>query len=129
MAAPGALTWDAQALIDAHTAVLDLIDAGTGAGKIKLYTAADSLLATLTLTDPAGTVHGTTGQLTLTLAASQTGSADGTAAWAEVTDSDDNNVFSCDVSEGTSAVSGELVLNSASIVNGGAITAVTLTIG
>ena len=39
-------------------AVLAQIDAGSGAGKLKILTSADALLATFTLANPAGSVSG-----------------------------------------------------------------------
>ena len=66
MPAPVSATYSAAALVAANTSFLDLIDAETGAGSIAIRSAADVLLAEIMLTDPAGTVNGTTGQLTLT---------------------------------------------------------------
>ena len=46
------------------TAIKDAIEGGTGAGVLKLRTAADVTKATLTLATPCGTVNGTSGVLT-----------------------------------------------------------------
>jgi hypothetical protein len=84
------------------------IDAGSGAGTIKVYTAtqatnadtalgAQTLLATLTFTDPcAGAASA--GVLTFSTITEDTAAdATGTAAWARIQDSSGNVVFDCDV--------------------------------
>lgn len=129
MPAPAQATYSAAAKIDAHEAFLALIDAGAAAGKIKIRDNSDVLLGTITLTDPAGTVNGTTGQLTLTAAAAPTAVADGTAAYAEITDSDDTVHLSLPAEAGTSPVSGKVVINTLTIVTGATITLVSATIG
>ena len=45
MAAPTVATYSAAALVAANTSFKDLIDAGAGAGSIKIRDAADVLLA------------------------------------------------------------------------------------
>lgn len=78
-------------------AVVDLIDAGAGAGKLKIYDSA-VLLATLTMSDPAfgPADEGTATADTITGA---TAVADGTADKFVLTDSDDNSVVEGTVSE------------------------------
>lgn len=76
-------------------AVRDLIDAGSGAGRLEICSAAyASILATVTLGDPSGTIGGA-GVLTLSGFPRSDTSADnsGTAAVARVVDSDGNVVF------------------------------------
>lgn len=128
MPAPSVATYSAQAKIDAHTAFLALIDAGT-AGSIKIRNSADTLLCTVTLTDPAGTVNGTTGQLTLTQAAAGTAVATGTAAYAEICSSAGTVHLAIPAQQGTAAVSGKIVLNTLSIVSGGPVDILSCTIG
>ncbi len=83
------------------------IDAGVGAGLIKIYTGTQpslpsdavttqTLLGTLTFSDPCGS--SSSGTLTFS-AITQDSSADatGTATWARITDSAANVVFDCDV--------------------------------
>lgn len=83
------------------------IDAGSGAGLIKIYTGTQpslpsdavttqTLLGTLTFSDPCGS--SSSGTLTFS-AITQDSSADatGTATWARITDSAANVVFDCDV--------------------------------
>lgn len=130
MAVPTEVTWSVAALEDASDAVLALIDAGTGAGKIKIRDSADVLLSTVTLTDPAGTVSGVTGALTLTPAGADTSpAANGTAAYAEITDSDDTVIVSLPAVAGVSAVSGYIVLNNLTIVTTGEVTVSSAVIG
>ena len=129
MPAPGAPTYSSAARIAAHTALRDGIDSGAGAGKIEFLTSADALLGSVTLTDPCGTVNGTTGQLTLTAAGVGSGSATGVAAWGRITNSTGTVYLSMDTQAGTAAVSGKFVLSSTSITSGGAISLVSATIG
>lgn len=83
------------------------IDAGAGAGLIKIYNGTQpslpsdavttqTLLGTLTFSDPCGS--SSSGTLTFS-AITQDSSADatGTATWARITDSAANVVFDCDV--------------------------------
>ena len=74
------------------TAVLNAIDAGSGAGKINIYTAGyAALLVSIALADPSGTVNA--GALTLAgMPKSGTGGGAGTAAIARILDSADTVV-------------------------------------
>jgi len=112
-------------------AVVDLIDAGTGAGTIEIYddtaappaSANDAVpatsvkLGTLTFYDPAfgAAVDGvaTAGLITSDTSAD----ADGTASWARIKDSGGNVIFDCDV--GTTGT--VIVLNTVNIVIGATI--------
>lgn len=75
------------------TAVRDLMDAGSGAGKLEIGTAGmAAVLATIPLSDPAGTISA--GVLTLSgFPKSDTADATGTAAAARIRDSDNNDVI------------------------------------
>lgn len=130
MTVPTVATYSAQALIDAHTALLALFDAGSGAAKLKMRDASDALLWERDLDDPAGTVNGTTGQLTLAWSgddpAATTG---GTPAYVEITDSDDNVHLSLPVAQGVAALSGYAVLNSLTVVAGVPVAVLLGTIG
>lgn len=102
-------------------AVVSAIDAGTGAGKLKIGTAGmASVLATLTLTDPCGSVSGDVLTFDFDPDISDT-SADntGTAAAATITDSDDNVIIS-GLTVGTSGTN--IVLDSVSITAGQTVT-------
>lgn len=114
------------------------IDAGAGAGTIKIYTgtqpttAADAittqtLLGTLTFSDPCGT--SASGTLTMS-AITQDSAADatGTATWARIADSTGATV--CDVDVTATGGGGTLQFNTTSFVIGGPIliNAFTITI-
>ena len=114
------------------------IDAGAGAGTIKVYTgtqpttAADAivaqvLLGTLTFSDPCGT--SASGTLTMS-AITQDSSADatGTATWARIADSTGATV--CDVDVTATGGGGTLQFNTTSFVIGGPIliSAFTITV-
>lgn len=120
----------------AADAVVDRIDAGAGAGTIKIYTAtiptdadtaigAQTLLATLTFSDPAfGSASN--GVATASAITSDTSAdATGTAAWARIADSNGTTVM--DVTVGTSGE--DINFNTVSFVSGAtvAITALTYT--
>ncbi len=117
------------AVRNAHfDAINTALNAGAGAATIKIYTgtqpanadtglSGNTLLGTLTCTDPAaGSASG--GVLTFS-AVTQDSAADatGTATWARVADSNGSTVFDCDV--GTSGAT--LNLNTVAIVTGGPI--------
>ena len=120
----------ANTLKDAVLApIVTAIDAGSGAGTIKIYsgtiptdaaTAITSqvLLSTLTFSDPCGTIANNA--LTMD-AITQDSSADatGTAAWARIADSAGVTVM--DINVTTTGGSGALTLNTTNIVIGGPI--------
>jgi hypothetical protein len=100
-------------------AVKTAIDAGSGAGKIILYTSGDVEVATLTLNDPCGTVSGdalTIDNDPVVTCASATG---GVAAKATIVTSADAVVVSgLTVGVGT----GNIQVNSTTIAAGAAVT-------
>lgn len=108
-------------------AVIAKIDAGAGAGKLKIGTAGmASTLATLTLADPCGSASGDTLTFDFDPDISDT-SADntGTAAAAIITDSDDNTIIS-GLTVGLAAT--DIILDSTSITAGQTVTITTGTI-
>lgn len=130
MAVPSVATYSAAALVAANTSFRDLIDAGAAGGAIKIRDAADVLLATIPLTDPCGTVNGTTGKLTITPSGrDESADAGGTAAYGEFCDSNGLVHLSLPVQVGSSAVSGKLVLNTMTIVAGGPVEVISATVG
>jgi hypothetical protein len=129
MPAPGAPTYSAAAKIAAHTSFRDLVDSGSGPGTIKIRSSADVLLATITLTDPCGTVNGTTGQLTLTAASTPNAAATGAAAYGEVCNSTGTVYLAMDAQAGSSPVAGKLVINTLSLVAGTPVELLSATIG
>lgn len=130
MAVPSTATYSAAALVAAHTAFRDLIDSGSGAGFIRIRDSADVLLAQIPLSDPCGSVNGTTGQLTLSIAGPDSSAdASGTAAYGEICDSDGDVHLALPAQTGTSAVAGKIVLNTLSIVATGPVEVLSATIG
>ncbi|MCP4635906.1 MAG: hypothetical protein GY848_05475 [Methyloversatilis sp.] len=101
------------------TAVRDLMDAGSGAGKLEIGTAGmAAVLATIPLSDPAGTISA--GVLTLSgFPKSDTADASGTAAAARIRDSDNNDVIT-GLTVGTSGT--DIVLDSVNITTGQTVT-------
>ena len=109
--------------------IVTAIDAGSGAGTIKIYSGAipanaataitsQVLLGTLTFSDPCGTIADNA--LTMD-AITQDSSADatGTAAWARIADSAGVTVM--DINVPTTGGGGALTLNTTNIVIGGPI--------
>ena len=130
MAVPSVYTYSAAALVAAHTAFRDLIDSGAGAGFVRIRDSADALLAQVPLSDPCGSVNGTTGQLTFSIAGPDTSAdASGTAAYAEFCDSDGDVHLALPAEAGSSPVSGKIVLNTLSIIVGGTVTIISATVG
>jgi len=130
MAVPSVATYSVTALIAAHTAFRDLIDSGSAAGFIRIRDAADVLLAQVPLSDPCGSVNGTTGQLTFSLAGPDAAAdANGTAAYGEVCDSDGDVHLALPAQAGNGAVSGKIVINSLTIVAGAPVTVLQAYIG
>jgi hypothetical protein len=114
-------------------AIIDAIDADSGAGTLKFYTgpkpaagaaiSTETLLGTLTFADPCGTV--TDGVLTFdTITEDSAADATGEAVWARAADSAGN--FVADFTVGTSAA--DIILNTISIVAGGPISISSFTI-
>jgi hypothetical protein len=118
--------------------VITAIDAGSGAGTIKVYSGTipatpataittQVLLGTLTFSDPCGSESG--GTITMS-AITQDSSADatGTASWARIQDS--AGVVVCDIDVTTTGGGGTMQLNTTNIVIGGPIlvTAFTITV-
>lgn len=121
-----AITLGTAARNAACNATVDLVDAGSGAGKLKIKDGG-SVLATVTLDDPAFG-NAATGVATAEgLPLAFTGSASGEADGYDVTDSDDNVIWS-GVVTGTGG-GGDLELDNVNIANGqdGEITAWTHT--
>ena len=129
MPAPSAATYSSDALVAATTSFRDLVDSGSGAGLIRIRDAADTLLGTIVLQDPCGTINSTTGQLTLLIATNVTSAIGGTAAYGEVCTSAGAVKLAMPCLAGTSAVSGYFVLNTLTVVTGGQINVVSAVIG
>jgi hypothetical protein len=107
-------------------AVVDLIDAGTGAGKLIFYTSnTGTALATLTLSDPAfgAAASGVATAATIT---SNTDTGSGTVTWFKVVDSDDNIVFEGDVTDDDTGT-GSIQLSSVALGTGDTVSVSSLT--
>jgi hypothetical protein len=116
-----AVTYATDVKTDRMQAVVDQIDAGAGAGKLEIGTAGmASVLATLTLADPSGTVSGAVLTLDFDPDISDT-SADnsGIAAAARVRDSNNNDVIT-GLTVGTSGT--DIILDSTNITAGQTVT-------
>jgi len=107
--------------------VVDRVDAGAGAGKLRIYsgtqpaagaTATGTLLVEFTFGDPAFGAS-STGTGTANAIAATTGLDDGTAGWFRVLDSDDNIVW-----DGAAA---ELGMNTTTISTGVDVEVTSLT--
>ena len=114
-----AVTYAATTKTARMQAVVDKVDAGAGAGKLEIGTAAMALvLATITLADPCGVAAA--GVLTFTMPKSDTSAdAGGTAAAARIRDSDSNDVVT-GLTVGT--VGTDIILDSVSITAGQTVT-------
>jgi hypothetical protein len=119
-------------------AINTLINAGAGAGTIKIYTGtiptnADTaigsqvLLGTLTFTDPAASAASASVLTFSAITSDSSADATGTAAWARIADSAGNTIFDCSVT--ATGGGGVITLNTTSVVSGGPIglTSFTLT--
>ena len=130
MTVPTVATYAAAALVAAHTSFRDLIDSGSGAGFIRIRSGAEVLLAQIPLSDPCGTVNGTTGRLTLSIAGrDESADATGTAVYAQFCNSDGTVYLELPAETGETAVAGKVVLNTLAIVSGGPVEVLSATIG
>ena len=130
MTVPTVATYSAAALVAAHTSFRDLIDSGSTGGLIRIRSSADVLLAEIPLSDPCGTVNGTTGVLTFSVAArDESADATGTAAYGEFCTSAGTVHLALPAQAGTTAVAGKIVINTLSIVAAGPVEVLSAVIG
>jgi len=121
-----AVTYSTAAKAARMTAVVGQIDAGAGAGKLKIYTSGGALLlATFTLADPCGSVSGAVLTFDFDPDLSATAGNTGTAAVATITDDADTVIIS-GLTVGTSGT--DIVLDSVSITSGQTVTLATGTL-
>lgn len=108
-------------------AVIDTIDAGAGAGEIRLYDGirpatggtVTNLIGTCVLSDPCATIS--SGVLTFNpISDDVSADATGTITWARIVDS--NGVFVMDLGCGIAASGEEIIFNTVSAQLGGVIT-------
>jgi hypothetical protein len=116
-------------------AVVDLIDGGTGAGVLRIYTGAQpatpatspsgTLLAEFTLSDPAfGAASSGAATLDVTPALTDTGITDGTAGWCRFLDSTEAAATGLGVIDGSVTATGgggQVELNTTTISTGVAV--------
>jgi hypothetical protein len=104
-------------------AVVDLVDAGSGAGKVRIR-ASSTLLAEITLADPAFGAASTGVATGASFPRSDTSAdASGTADNYQILDSDNNVIISGTVGEG----SGDISLDNTDIAAGQTVTLTSLT--
>lgn len=121
-------TWHAPALIAAHTALLARLDTG-GAAHYLIYDADDVLLATLPLTEPAGSVDAA-GVLTLTPGAPESSApAGGVASYAVLAAGDDAALLTQSVVEGLAPVAGAVAISTLNIAAGQSVELLSAQIG
>jgi hypothetical protein len=119
----------------AADAVVDLCDAGAGAATVKIYTGSQpttgndtetgSLLATITLADPAfGSAS--TGVATATDPVSVNASGTGTAGWFRLEDSTGANIFDGDCT--ATGGGGTMTLSTTSLVSGSPVDITSFTV-
>ena len=118
--------------VAAHAAARELIFASSSASDaaaLVVYDADDIALATWALDPSTSTVNLATGVLTLAPAvASVTADASGTASYAQVQDDGGTPLIELPCTEGNTALPGECVLNTLSLISGGAVEALTIAI-
>ena len=129
MAAEFITAWRPSAIAASHAALLVLLDGAATAAKVTFHDSADTLLGTVPLTDPAGTIDGATGALTLTPdGRDESADAGGTPAYATIRDGDGLAYRSLPCQAGSFAVPGVCVINTMNIIAGGPLEIVALTI-
>lgn len=118
-------------LTAAHTAVKNLIDAGSGPGYMSIHNSGGTVLAVLPFTDPCGTVNSGTGQLTIVFGPrDDAAAATGTAALAKVFDSAGTLLIDAiPCVAGSAAQANTCVLTTTSIVLGAPVEGISFTIG
>jgi len=119
-----------EALIAAHEAFRDLLDAATDPASIRIVDEDDILLAEIPLERPSGTVDPVTGQLALhTDGREESAPESGYAHECQVCDGDGVAHLTMPCVEGVAAVPGAAVLNTLNIIEGAPVEAILPTIG
>lgn len=118
--------------VAAHEAALALIftsSSSSDAAALVVYDADDVQLAAFALDPAASAVNPATGTLTLaTVSATATADATGTASYAQIQDDAGTPLIELPCTEGNTALPGELVLNTLSLIVGGEVEALTVSI-
>jgi hypothetical protein len=122
--------YSAPALVAAHTAFLNLLDAESGNATVAVRSASHVLLGVITLTDPAGSVNGSTGQLTLTVSTrEESAPATGDISYIEVRDGAGTVHLTIPAVYGRDPVPGYAVFNTLFVDIGKPIELDSITIG
>ena len=117
--------WSPPSIVAAHTGLLGHLDGGSGNGTITIHRADDTLLATIPLDRPGGSVSGT-GALTLAPdGREEDAPAAGDADYATIRDSSGVALRSMPCVQGDSPVEGSCVLNTLEIELGGRVEVVS----
>lgn len=109
MAAQYLGAWSPSAIAAANTALVALLGASA---TFTVHSAADTELASIAISNPAGLVDPVTGALTITSSARDEAAVAGTASYASLRDSSNNVVKSWSCVQGTTPVTGYCVLRS-----------------
>lgn len=130
MTTPTKAVYSVQALIDAHTALRDIIDSGGGNGWCSIHMDNGDELVNIALAKPCGQIDPATGKLTINHAnALNAIDLDGIAAYATIRDSNWNEHLAIPVKEGTAPEIGWVVLDSISLLSGGSVQIGSIEIG
>ena len=133
MPAPLVQTYSVATLVGVHTWFRDLIDShATLPGLLRLRDAADVLLSEVPLAEPCGTVNGATGQLTFDVdpvPRDESANAGGIVAYGEICDGAGIVHLALPAQAGTVPVSGKIVANTLTVVAGGPVEALSVTVG
>jgi hypothetical protein len=124
-------SWNPTAIGAAHNGLRDLLlDVHpTNPSTITVHASNDTLLATIPLAKPSGTVNGASGALTLVAGGREDSApAGGTANYATLRDGSGNALRSLPCEQGSAPVSGKCVLRQIAIVQGTAVELVSMVI-
>lgn len=129
MAAQYLTGWNPLAIVAAHTSLLALLDAQTGAASVTIHSSTDALLAQIDLTDPCGSVNGTNGVLTLTPnGREEAAPAGGAASYASIRDGAGTVMRSVPCQQGLTPVAGYCVMSNLLIVSGEPVEILSITV-
>ena len=124
------MAWTADAKKVFNDALLAKLQTGSGTARISVYNSSNTQLHAFAINTATSSVNGTTGVLTLLPGTASTSLSAGTANYAKLFAEDDTELEnSIPVVQGSSAVTGYVVLSSLDFTAGGAAAIVSATIG
>lgn len=129
MPAPAGVDYALTAIIAAHQGLLDRIKAGAGSPTLAILSASDVVLATATIVGADSAVDALTGQIVFAWSGSVVASVSGVAAYAAIRDGDAVAQVSMPAQAGSVAVSGKIVINTLTLIEGQPVSLVSLTVG